>query len=276
MRAALLIFVVLVGGFGCVESSDEDSSSRVELELAFSARVGDDPFACGRELRGFGTSAVDAEALDLRLYVHDVQLLREEADPVAFEMVPDGVWQSDRVALLDFEDASGRCSGGTAETHTRLHGVAPPGSYVGVSFRVGVPPEQNHLDLASAAAPLDVPGMYWSWQGGYKYLKAEVATAQHADGYLFHLGSAGCAGSPTSGYDCADRNVAQITLKGNLEQPVTLDVKQLFAAVDLESVPDRDTDLVPGCMSSATDPECAPMLATLGLPRGEQRVFGVR
>jgi uncharacterized repeat protein (TIGR04052 family) len=277
MRALLLIVAVGSGCWGCADATSEADAGaghvELELELEFAARAGDEPFKCGRELSGLGSTEVSAEPLDLRLYVHDVELLRDDAAPVAFELVADDTWQSERVALLDFEDASGRCRGGTEETHTALRGRAPPGAYVGVSFRVGVPHALNHLDLSTAESPLDVPGMYWSWQGGYKYLRADVATAEHPDGYVFHLGAAGCAGSPANGYDCADYNVARITLEGDISEAIVLDVKRLFADVDLASVPDQVSDLVPGCMSSATDPECARLLAALGLPEGEQRVF---
>jgi uncharacterized repeat protein (TIGR04052 family) len=278
MRALLLIVAVGSGCWGCGDATSEadPDAGGVERELAFLARAGDEPFECGRELSGLGSTEVSGEPLDLRLYLHDVELLRADAAPVPFELVADDTWQSERVALLDFEDASGRCRGGTEETHTVLIGRAPPGAYVGLSFRVGVPEALNHLDLSTAEPPLDVPGMYWSWQGGYKYLRADLATAEHPDGYVFHLGAAGCAGSPANGYGCADYNVAPITLEGDIDRAIVLDVRRLFAEVDLATSPDLVSDLVPGCMSSATDPECARLLAPLGLPEGEQRVFELR
>lgn len=272
MRELLLLLVASSIGVGCSDAKEEAPGA--EVELTFEARFGDERLGCARALSEVGASGVSAELLDLRIYVHDVQLLREGAEPAALELVADGAWQSGRVALLDFEDGTGRCATGTVETHTTVRGrVAEPGEYTGVSFRVGVPSALNHLDLSTAEPPLDVPGMYWSWQGGYKYVRADLATDQHPNGYLFHLGAAGCAGSPSAGYACADEHVATIDLTGDVRKLITLDLEPLFAGVDLANVPDRVTDLVPGCMSSATDPECAPMLAALGLPRGEQRLF---
>jgi uncharacterized repeat protein (TIGR04052 family) len=263
---------------GCAGDSGtvKQEAPPVEVTLRFEARVGDVPFACGQRLKELGTSQADAEPMDLRLYVHDVRLLRNGSEAAPLALTADDAWQSDSVALLDFEDASGRCSGGTQETNREIRGTAPSGDYTGVALRVGVPAAQNHLDLSLAAAPLNLPAMYWSWQGGYKYLKAELATATSSDGYLLHLGAQACGGSPATGvFNCQADNVAEITLMGDLLQPIALDVAQLFADVDLLSRPDMQTDIVPGCMSSPGDPECAPLLATLGLPAGEQKVFSL-
>ena len=38
----------------------------------------------------------------------------------------------------------------------------PAGEYTGLQFRVGVPPELNHLDAAVAPAPLNDPGLWWA------------------------------------------------------------------------------------------------------------------
>lgn len=269
---------LLLAATACGESNEPSVSQEdhVSLTLRFEARVGELPFSCGQQLDALGTSGVEAEPMDLRLYVHDVRLLRDGGEPAPFSFEADGVWQSDTVALLDFEDASGRCSEGTEETNTLLRGRAPPGDYTGVVFRIGVPTAQNHLDLSTAAPPLNVPDLYWSWQGGYKYLKAELYTEGHHDGYLLHLGAQGCGGSPASGvFDCVAENLAEITLKGDISAPVTLGVVALFAGVDLAAQPDMQTDLVPGCMSGLGDPECAPLLAAFGLPSGEQKVFSL-
>jgi uncharacterized repeat protein (TIGR04052 family) len=258
---------------GC---SGEATVAEPVLELSFEARVGDTPFSCAQPLWGLGTSAASAEALDLRLYVYEITLERVGGALVPFELVADGEWQSAQVALLDFENGSGRCADGTAQTNTTLRGHAPTRSqYVGMSFTVGVPPELDHLDLSSAEAPLDVPGMWRSWQGGYKYLRADFTTVENPGGYLFHLGAEGCAGSPSSGYACAQDNHAKITLAGDIDRPIILDLQQLLSGVDLARAPDGKNDLLPGCMSSASDPECAPLFEALGMPDGEQRVFSL-
>ena len=260
----------------CSADATHDGTDQPAMELRFDARMGQAAFACGGVLPHVGTSALVAEPLDLRLYVHDVKLLRENGEQVAFELAPDEQWQSTRVALLDFEDGSGRGDRGTEAVNTALRGSAPDHTdYVGLSFTLGVPADLDHLDLATAVAPLDVPGMWWSWQGGYKYLRAELSTPANPDGFLFHLGAANCVGSPANGYVCEQRNLPRVTLLGDVHGRITLDLAALFAGVDLGQKPDLVSDLVPGCMSHDADPECPPLFATLGLPDGQQEVFSL-
>jgi len=277
-RFTSLWATVIAGALASACSSDapgDDAKAR-DIELHFDARWRQTPFGCGSLLDGIGKSGSTAEPLDLRFYVHDVMLVRDDEQAVPFVLSADDEWQSTQVALLDFEDGSGRCDRGTQATNTVLRGRAPQHSdYVGLGFTLGVPPELNHLDLSTAAAPLDVPGMWWSWQGGYKYVRAELATPQNPDGFLFHLGATSCAGSPANGYACERQNLPRITLVGDTTKPVTLDVAALFGSVDLSQKPDLATDLVPGCMSDGGDPECPPLFATLGLPVGEQEVFSL-
>lgn len=261
---------------GCSGGAEADAPRAAATELRFVAKAGPALFQCGSRLAGLGTGESPAEPLDLRLYVHDVELLREHAEPQPFELLPDAAWQSERLALLDFEDGSGGCEHGTEAMNTTLRGSAPErADYVGLRFTLGVPPELNHLDLATAKAPLNEPGMWWSWQGGYKYVRAELQTDANRDGYLFHLGAAGCEGSPSSGFSCEQQRLATVTLQGDIEQPIALDVQALFADVDLQQTPNLKDDLVPGCMSNEADPECPPLLQRLGLPSGEQSVFSL-
>ncbi|PJN92728.1 metallo-mystery pair system four-Cys motif protein, partial [Amaricoccus sp. HAR-UPW-R2A-40] len=46
---------------------------------------------------------------------------------------------------------------------------------VGLAFEIGVPFDLNHGDPTLAPAPLDLTAMFWTWRGGYKFLKFEVA-----------------------------------------------------------------------------------------------------
>jgi uncharacterized repeat protein (TIGR04052 family) len=256
--------------------TDAAAPDEARLTLTFAAQAGAQPFECGKPLSGMGQSGASVEPLDLRLYVHDVRLRLASGETTPLPLVADGVWQNERVALLDFEDGTGRCEAGTIETNARLVGRAPArADYVGVSFVVGVPSDLNHLDSATAAPPLDVPGLWWTWLSGYRYLRADLASAANADGFLFHLGAGACQGSPNTGYSCAADNLPQITLEGDINRAIVLDLEPIFAQVDLEQRPDPEQDLAPGCQSNAADPQCAPMLRALGLPSGEQQVFSL-
>jgi hypothetical protein len=81
---------------------------------------------------------------DFRLWLHDIELVRASGEQVPFTLdesrVPQtatdrGAWQCDGVVLLDFEDATGSCTG-TSETNFDVAGAAPAyDDCVGVVFK---------------------------------------------------------------------------------------------------------------------------------------------
>lgn len=249
------------------------------VELRFAAKVGGETFACGKTFSGIGTSAQTIKPVDFRFYVHDVRLVNaaDEETPVALDN--DGKWQDGTVGLLDFEDNSGACENGNTDLNARLTGTVLAGSFDRVRFRVGVPFAKNHADVASAASPLNVTSLFWNWQGGYKFarLDAVVDGVTASDGgpssFVFHLGSTACDGDPATGgvKSCAKANVPDIELRladtgktvgADLGgKTIVLDWAALLAGVDVAA----DKGGMPGCMSGATDPECATMFEALGL-----------
>lgn len=271
VRQALLLGLAL-SQLGCPPpSKPAPPRSAAPLTLRFLARVGAEPFACGRQYDGLGVSRSRYEPMDLRLYVHDVRLVTTDQREVPFVLSEDE-FQRQGIALLDFEDASGACKNGTSRTHTALTGSAPPGEYTGLRFRVGVPAEQNHQDASTAAAPLDELGLFWSWRMGYLFFRAEGRTTGLPQGHNVHIGSTACTPPPDgreSGWRCATENVFEVSLSGAdpRRQTVILDLARLFAGSDL----DRNTDETAlGCMSFEGDPECAPLFHQLGLRYGDQ------
>jgi uncharacterized repeat protein (TIGR04052 family) len=254
------------GGSGQGASGQGGGGSATEaVSITFRAKVGDAAFACGTSFDGLGTSGASAELSDLRLYVHDVRLTKGgEAVPVALDQ--DGVWQLEGLALLDFEDKTGKCSNGTAETNVTVRGTVPAGTtFDGIAFRVGVPFELNHGDASTAPSPLNLSALFWNWQGGHKFVRADAFAAGASAPFNLHLGSTGCDGDPATGgvTSCSKPNVASIALDGfdSTDKAVVVDYAALVAGVDLTT----DGGGAPGCMSGATDPECGPILASLGL-----------
>jgi len=263
--------------------------------IRFVAEFGGKPFACGQSYR-LGTPATSATPTDLRFYVTGVELLRADGSAVPFTLANDPAWQGQGVALLDFEDGTGPCaSGGSAGTNTALRGSAPAGDYTGLRFVLGVPAAVNHQDAAVAAAPLNVTAMFWNWQNGYKFLKADLNVAGmsmaratpvhgqgHGSGFALHLGSTQCASAgPTQpGTDCKNPNRPTITLTGfnPLRDTVVVDLAPVLQRADLR----RNTPKTPaGCMSFPGDPECAVVLPPMGVaygkaPAGQQRLFTTR
>jgi uncharacterized repeat protein (TIGR04052 family) len=257
MKASALLLLPLLGATTAASCAAPDDVLRA-VEIPFSAVVGEEAFACDGTY-ALGAPAAEVQPIDLRLYVHDFAVLSDgERVPLVLD---DDEFQGSGVALLDFEDDSGACETGSPAVHTSVTGAVPQGTGVdGVSFRVGVPEDQNHLDAATAPAPLNVPGLWWSWVGGYKFMKIDVAAPANPEFY-FHLGATTCEGDPADGFSCAHGNIATVDVEGDA---VEIDLARLYQDVDVNE-PLAEGDAVPGCMAFEGDPECPAMFAALGL-----------
>ena len=136
--------------------------------------------------------------------------------------------------------------------------------------------------------------MFWTWQSGYKFLKLDMATAglplapmakdtttptitakmddmmKGPNGWSLHLGSTGCASaSETTGpaAECANPNRIAVALAGFApgKSVMVIDPAALLAGSDVDI---NTPDTAPGCMSGGDDPDCADVMARLGLPFG--------
>jgi len=240
----------------------------LQLSIAFKPMVGSQDFGCGQVYSGLGTSATTYEPKDLRLYVHNVRLLSHGTE-VPVTLTDDGLWQRDGLALLDFENKTGLCTNGTEATNARLVGTAPADHYTGLRFTVGVPFEKNHLDASTAAPPLNVSTLFWSWEGGYKFLRMDGRTRGLPNGHNLHVGSTGCQTSgPNQVTSCQNANRFEVELADfDPTQPrgVVLDVAALLASSNLDV---NQAQSAPGCMSTSDDGDCAPIFQRLGLGFG--------
>lgn len=238
------------------------------VNIEFEARVGDMAFDCANEYTGLGSTAVGAKITDFRVYVHDFALLvGGKSVPVALDQ--DGIWQVENLTLLDFESGSGSCSNGTAELHTTvvgsvseadLGGATPDG----ITFKVGVPFELNHNDVATAPSPLNLTALFWNWNGGYKFMRVDSLPAGAPMSFNMHLGSTGCQDDGNGGVSsCSKPNRPEIELTGKdpLSTKIVVDYAAVVATTDLS----QDQGGAPGCMSGSTDPECKTTFEKLGL-----------
>lgn len=248
---------------GCGGTQDETGEIK---EVSFAAAFGDKPFSCTETFKGLGTTKSDAQPLDFRMYIHDVRLVDGAGVEVPFELEQDGVWQRDSFALLDFEDGTGTCKTGSPETRTKITGRAPAGDYTAVRFKLGLPDHMNHFDAATAPAPLNVPGLWWAWKGGYKYVRLDLETTGNK-AYYFHLGSTKCDGSVKEGFSCAYNNVPEIEVTGFDPRAgaVTFDIASLYEGSNVDAQIDHKTDFVNGCMAFEGDPECPAVFERLGM-----------
>jgi uncharacterized repeat protein (TIGR04052 family) len=264
-------------------STTTTSTGPVDVQIGFEARVGDKAFSCADTYDGLGTGATQARLVDFRFYVHDVRLIDGGGAEVPVTLKQDGLWQYQDVALLDFEDKGGACDNGTVETNHVVVGTVPAGTYKGVAFKLGVPDTINHADVAVAASPLNLSGMFWNWQGGYKFVRVDaMPTDPTLATFNMHLGSTGCTGDPAMGdqVTCSRPNIADVVFDAfdAKSQKIVFDYAALVASSDIGA----DAGGAPGCMSGNMDPECGPIFTALGLdlatgmPMGKPAVFSVK
>jgi len=263
-------------------SSSDAGESTQAVAISFEARVGQEAFDCTQTYE-LGTAKTAVKPLDLKLYVHGLQLIDANGKAVDVALDQDGTWQHQNVALLDFEDDSGSCSNGTAEVNTKLVGRVPAGTYKGLKFNLGVPELMNHQNQAKAASPLNIEGMFWSWLTGYKFLRidvmpvhammaapadAEDAGAGHTGtlmGFLVHLGSTMCSGNPMGGegVDCkrSNRPSASFASFDASKQKIVVDLATLLETSNVS----KNQGGQPGCMSAPDDPECQAVFEQIGV-----------
>jgi len=248
------------GGFGGAGGGVE------AVEIQFAGQVGNAAFDCASTYQ-LGSASTDVTITDFRLYVHDVRLITANDEEVAVELTQDGLWQHQNLALLDFEDKTGACANGTTPKNTSVRGAVPPGDYVGLAFRVGVPASLDQLDASNAntPSPLNLTAMYWSWTTGYKFLRIDAARTGLTP-FNLHLGATGCAGDPALGETrvCSRPNLPSVEFASfdAASDVVIVDYAAALATTDLSLA---DAGGAPGCMSGLTDPECTPIFPRLGL-----------
>ena len=233
-----------------------------KVSLRFQARVGKSELACGQKYPSQGVANTTVTPSDLRLFVHEVQLMRADGERVPLHMSERPPWQSESLALLDFADSTGRCTDGSTETNTTVSGTVPSGNYTGVSFIVGVPAEQNHLEPSELQEPLkSVVGLGAGGLEGFRFASLGVvqlsADGAAQGGAHFELGSTQCERDDNDRVSCGKPNRAQITLEPfNLEtSSVVIDASVLWSQLDLTQAHE----------CHATEKSCEPLFRAFGL-----------
>lgn len=257
----------------------------MSVSVPFAAEIGGKAFSCSETYTGLGATSAEAKVTDFRMFVSNAALIKADGSLQPITLDQDGQWQLDGLAMLDLEDATGGCTNGTAGTNTTLRGTVPDGDYTGLSFTVGVPFDQNHIDPTLAASPLNTTAMFWNWQGGYKFVRIDMAPTEKepdAKGWFLHLGSTMCeAASKTSAPAvCANSNRIDLRFDGfdMAKNTVVIDPAPVVAEADLKvNAPETS----PGCMSFLKDADCMTVMGKLGLaymdvPAGTQALVTVR
>lgn len=276
--------LALVAAVAAVAACDDDPTepaAPIAVTVDFAALVGGAAFACCNTYPSVGVANTTITPVDYRFYVHDVTFIAADGSEEVVELDQDGTWQRDNVALLDFESGTGPCVNGTSAMNTSVRGTVPDGTYTGLRFTLGVPEDLNHADQTTAAAPLDLTSLFWSWNGGYKFLRIDHTSEAQPEGWFVHLGSTGCtpSGDPTvPATSCSNphRPTFEFASFDWETDEVAADLGALLADSDVS----RNTG-AKGCMSFPSDPECAVVMNNLGLayegsqPSG-QTFFSIR
>lgn len=243
-------------------------SEQQPITINFAMKVGEQDARCGETYEGLGASGSPVEINDMRFYVSNVRLVNDKGEETPVALDQDGLWQVENVALLDFEDASAGCAdSGTPDINTAIRGSVPAQTFVcpeceptAILFDLGVPFALNHLDVTVAPSPLNIPAMWWNWQGGYKFVRIDLKTdaAATEGAWFIHLGSTGCQAPDKNtppAEPCARPNVASIRLDGFdvTKNVIVADIADLVAEVNLS----ESTPQPAGCMSGPDDPDCA-------------------
>jgi uncharacterized repeat protein (TIGR04052 family) len=260
------ILLLLSTVYGCDDSSESEEKS---VAISFEVMVGDEILAVGDTYEDVGTNDNSLTVSEAAFYAHGFELVAADGSARSISLDEDSPFQHDGHVLLDFSRDDQSPEPELTENRV-VTGTVPDGTYDTLRFRVGVAAESNHLDVAQAPAPLNVAGMFWAWVGGYKFVRID-GDSDGLEGFRFHLGSTGCTapeGDPGAA-TCTTKNVAAVELSDfdPDTDTVVLDIGELFADADLSS---NTADTPPGCMSSPTDPDCAPVFDKLGLAHPSQ------
>lgn len=265
-KRTLLILATSLTLAACSDEPEDNNDQNTKTyTLNFNAQFGDEAFDCNKSYANLGRGDNSYTPTDARVYIHDVKLIDASGNSVDLKLKSDGAFQNNTVALLDFEDGTNNCANGTAQTNTTITGQAPEGDYTQVSFKLGVPESLNHQNQATATSPLNITGLWWSWQNGYKHIKVDGTSDALTGGVLFHLGSTMCEGTEPD-ITCQNNNRPTVTLADwSTDKTIVFDLGKLFEQAHL----DADDGGPKGCMSGPTDPDCAPLFKSLGLPFGQ-------
>lgn len=215
---------------------------------------------------GLGNTTASGSISDFRYFISEVKLKMSDGTTKDLVMTNnDNQYQNDingSVALLDFEDATGDCTGrgNSVETYKTIIGtINSSASISGLEFTIGVPLALNHVEFPAIKA-LTATSMAWSWASGRKFTKLEVNPVDSnnttGDIFNFHLGSTGCSDSNADGItdNCLQPNRVKLVFDNfnPATQKIVLDYSKLLTHVDITT----DAGGAKGCMSGLTDPEC--------------------
>lgn len=262
-----------------------DFASNQPVAIQFAGAINGQPFACGQSYANVGTTKSTITPSDFRFYVSEVKLVQKDGTKVPVNLLQDGVWQYQNVALIDFENGTGPCRNGTTATNTSVRGVVPKGEYTGVELTVGIPFALNHQDPTVAPSPLNSTAMFWNWQGGYKFIKFDTSSTGISPnkpaaanvvgpvtGYSVHLGSTMCAAASRTQAPQSCQNPNRVVVRFDQFDPAnSVLVADIGVVLAQANVDVNAPGSAAGCMSAPDDADCPPIMNALGLSKASSQ-----
>ena len=282
----------------CGGDSDTSTASPQAVSIPFMAKSNDTEITCDTDLLELGVTADSAKISSFAFYVYDVKL--KTATETVDLTLDAGTFQDadNGVTLLDFQDKNTFCAGDAKPTNKQITGTisgdVDTSEITGIDFKVGIPSDINHRDVATNVSPYNIQSLFWKWNSGHKFMRLDIKPTAEIDVTYgenataktlnFHLGSTGCTGDAQTGeiVSCTNPNQVPVSLSGysvsaDMGANVVLDYAELVKGVNIN----QDNGVKVGCMSFPNDPECPTMFSNLGMnygthqAAGEQTVFSV-
>jgi hypothetical protein len=168
---ALLSFSIV----SCDKDNDDDNidnsptTKNVNLKVDLTWGPNYDDFALNTKY--FHSAAQDTISISLlKLYISNVELIKEDGSSYIF---PESYF------LVDAEDEN---------SHNITLPNVPNGTYKAVKFMIGVDSLRN-VSGAQTGVLSTSNGMFWSWNSGYIFAKAEGFAAKAPEkNFIYHLG----------------------------------------------------------------------------------------
>jgi len=268
-KPVILLAALSLAGVGCSDDSSGGTGSQ-DVAIGFAAMVGDAEFVCGESYENLGSDDTTLSLVDFRFYVQDVELKGSDGSWVPVEL-EDNQFQMENVALLDFEDG---CDLGNQDMNDVIVGTVPEGEYDGLRFKMGVPEALNHDDASTASGILGITQLFWSWRGGYKFLRIDSGNIMNNPAvWRMHLGSTGCGdpNDPTTPPEQACTSPNRVSVEFDaFDVDANTVIADFEALVDGAPLSTNQEGTPAGCMAEPTDSDCGPLFGNLGLPFGAE------
>lgn len=181
----LAILSVIFSFWGCTKAQVEpeiDPNRKGEITLNF------DNIAGTKDLKfGENYTNVVGEQFNLDMFQYYISNIKLKTEDGRDYVVP----QEESYFLIKEEDAKSQ--------FITLKNI-PEGNYNSVTFTIGVDSLRNTMDISKRTGSLDIgnadmaKGMYWSWNSGYIFVKAEGISPQATMGpdgqrkFRYHIG----------------------------------------------------------------------------------------